>query len=236
MMDQPDAASDDPRSLLTETRALSHRVRLTQRGGWFPLLVFAGVTFAAVPFHRYGPHRVDCSTTHGGGRTCLAYPALALWYWPVALLGAYVAIGWFYVRRSQLRGVGTRVRPYVAVGAVLTVLVTGWAFWATSHPAFLVDALHLQSSQPSRALYRIASPAGAIGLALLFLAWIERSRPLLMVTIAYLIVAVATVGIGRFAHPSPWAFLPHLLIDGGVLLIGGILLAATQEAERPSSA
>ena len=236
MIHSSGATGDDARSLLTESRDLTHRVRLSQRGAWFPLLVFAAVTFAAIPFHRYGPHRIHCSATNGGGRTCLAYPAWAVWYWPVALLVAYVVIGWFYVRRSDRHGVGTRVGPYVTVGVVLTVLVTAWALWANAHPAFLVDALHLPSSQPSRILYRIASPAGAIGLALLFLAWIERSRPLLTVTIVYLIVSVATVGIGRFAHPTPWAFLPHVLIDGAVLLIGGIVLAATQEEARPSSA
>jgi hypothetical protein len=236
MTNQSYAQSDDPRSLLTTTRDLTHRVRLTQRGGWFPLLVFAAITFAAIPFNRYGPHRIQCSPTHGGGNTCIAYPALTLWYWPVALVAAYLAISWFYLRRSHNRGVGTRVQPYVAVGVVLTVLVSVWAFWANTHPAVLVDTLHLPSSQLTRFLYRIASPAGAIGLALLLLAWIERSRQLLTVTIAYLVVAVATVGIDWFAHPTPWAFLPHLLIDGVVLLIGGILLAVAQQAQGPSSA
>jgi hypothetical protein len=43
------------------------------------------------------------------------------------------------------------------------------------------------------------------------------------------------VGVDWFAHPTPWAFLPDLLIDGGVLLIGGIVLAAAQQAHAPSS-
>jgi len=226
----------DPRGVLSATRDLTQRVRVAQRGAWFPLLVFAAVTFAAIPFNRYGRHPTECRATQGGGSVCTIHSALALWYWPVALMTGYLVITWFYLRRSHHRGVGTRVQPYVTVGAVLTLLVTLWALWANAHPAFLVDTLHLRSGRPTVFLYRVASPAGAIGLALLLLAWIERSRPLLAVTAAYLIVAVTTVGIDWFARPTPWAFLPHLLIDGGVLLIGGIVLALAQGASGPSEA
>jgi hypothetical protein len=128
--------------------------------------------------------------------------------------------------------VGTRAQPYVVVGAVVTLLIGAWALWANTHPAFLAGTLRLQPGHaPRDFLYRIASPAAAIGLALLLLAWIERSWTLFTVTVAYLVVAIATVGLGRFTHPSPWAFLPHLLVDAGALLVGGILLAATQRAQ-----
>jgi hypothetical protein len=228
---QFDQGEDEARGTLSATRDLTQRVRLAQRGAWFPLLVFAAVTFAAIPFSRYGPHPTHCSTGNAGGYVCMVQPALALWYWPVALLAGYVVISWFYQRLSEHRGVGTRVQPYVVVGAVLTVLIAAWAFWSYAHPAFLVDTLWRRGDQPGQFVHRLASPAGAIGLALLLLAWIERSRALLVVTVLYLIVAVATVGLGAsFAHPTPWAFLPHLLIDGGVLLVGGILIAATRRA------
>jgi hypothetical protein len=151
-------------------------------------------------------------------------------------LVAYVAISWFYLHRAHQRGVGTRVQPYVVVGAVLALLTTAWVLWADAHPVFLAETLRFGSSQPTDFLYRIASPAGGIGLALLLLAWIERSWPLLTLTVAYSIIIVATVGIGRFAHPSPWDFLPHLVLDGGVLLIGGIILALTQRSQGPSTA
>jgi hypothetical protein len=198
--------------------------------------VFAAVTLAAIPFYRYGhPHR-HCTSTRGGGYVCSIHSSLALWYWPVALLVAYVAISWFYLHRAHQRGVGTRVQPYVVVGAVLALLTTAWVLWADAHPVFLAETLRFGSSQPTDFLYRIASPAGGIGLALLLLAWIERSWPLLTLTVAYSIIIVATVGIGRFAHPSPWDFLPHLVLDGGVLLIGGIILALTQRSQGPSTA
>jgi hypothetical protein len=237
MTNPPSPAGDDPQHLLSETRHLARRVRLAQRGAWFPLLVFAAVTLAAVPFNRYGPHPVHCTPSRGGGHVCIAYSALGLWYWPVALVAAYMAISWFYLHRAHQRGVGTRVQPYVVVGAVLALLTTAWALWVYAHPAFLAETLRIGSAQPATFLDRIASPAGAIGLALLLLAWIERSWALLALTAVYLIVQTSTVGIGaRFSHPSPWAFLPHLLVDGGVLLLGGILLAVTQRAHRASSA
>jgi hypothetical protein len=128
------------------------------------------------------------------------------------------------------------VQPFVVVGAVVALSATAWALWANAHPAFLAQTLNLGRVHAGDFLYRVASPAGGIGLALLLLAWIERSWRLLTLTVAYLIVAVATVGVGWFTHPTPWAFLPHLLLDGGVLLIGGILLALTQRAQGPSSA
>ena len=237
MMNQPGPAGDDPRRLLSETRDLTQRVRLAQRGAWFPLLVFGAVTIAAIPFNRYGPHPRRCGSIHGAGSFCSVHAAMALWYWPVALLAAYLVIAWFYLRRSEERGVGTRVQPYVAVGAVLAVLISAWAFWADTHPTFLAGALRLPTDQPIDFLQRVASPACAIGFALLLLAWIERSWPLFTLTVAYLIVAVATVGLGRFgfAHPTPWAFLPHFLADAGVLLLGALLLGLMQRAEGPSS-
>src|SRR5439155_2323555 len=192
MVNHPVPSRDDPQNLLSATRDLTRRVRLTQRGAWFPLLVFAAVTLTAIPFYRYGHPQRHCAST-GGGYVCSIHSALALWYWPVALLVAYVAISWCYLHRAHQRGVGTRVQPYVVVGAVLALLTTGWALWADAHPAFLAESLHLGSSQPTDLLYRIASPAGAIGLALLLLARIERSWLLLTLTVVYFIVTVAPV-------------------------------------------
>ncbi len=229
-------SSDDPQQLLSTTRDLTRRVRIAQRGAWFPLLVFAAVTFAAIPFNRYGRHAMHCGSLHGGGKVCVAYSSLALWYWPLGLLAGYAAISWFYIRRSHQRGVGTRVLPYVAVGTVLVVAIMAWAVWADTHPAFLAGALRLPTDQPIDALNRLANPATAIGFALLLLAWIERSWQLLALTVAYLFVAVATVGLGSFADPTPWAFLPHFLVDAGVLAVGGVLLAVAQRAQGPSSA
>lgn len=235
-MNEPSAARDDPRDLLAGTRELTRRVRLTQRGAWFPLLVFAAVILGSIPFNRYGDHPVHCTSGRGGGRVCIAYSGLAVWYWPVALFAAYAAISWFYFHHAQQRGVGTRVRPYVVVGAAFALCSTAWALWVYANPTFLAESLRLGSAQPATFIDRIASPAGAIGLALLLLAWIEASWPLLAFTAAYLLATTSTIGLGaRFSHPSPWAFLPHLLVEGGLLLISGIILALARRTYGRSS-
>src|SRR5947209_1504383 len=168
-------ARDDAHDLLSTTHDLTRRVRLTQRGAWLPLLLFAAVTLAAIPFYRYGrPHR-HCASPHAGGYVCIVQSTTALWYWPAAFLAAYVAISWFYLRRARQRGIGTRVQPYVAVGAVLALITAAWALWGDAHPAFLAETLRVGPAHPTDLLRRVTSPAGAIGLALLLLARIERS-------------------------------------------------------------
>ncbi|HMK10508.1 MAG TPA: hypothetical protein VK461_02945 [Acidimicrobiales bacterium] len=234
MANQSIPAREDPRDLLSTTQDLSRRVRLAQRGAWFPLLVFAAITLAAIPFTRYGGLARHCSAVHGDGYVCLVQSALALWYWPIAVVAGYLLITWFYVHRSAQRGVGTSVRPYVVVGVVLAALVGAWAFWADVHPAFLAEVLSRQ--EPNRVLYRLATPAGVIGLALLLLAWIERSWTLFGLTIAYLVVAVSTVGVDWYSHPTPWAFLPHVAIDGAVLLIAGVIVAFAHRTDGPTRA
>jgi hypothetical protein len=238
MTAQPAPASPDPQRLLAASRELTRRVRREQRGAWFALLVFAVVTFAAIPFDRYGHrHLAHCASINGGrGYVCTSYSALTAWYWPVALLLAYLVITWFYLDRARRRGVGSPVWPYVAAGVVLVVLITAWALWAQAHPGFLAQSLHIgPGSHPIDFLYRIVSPAGAIGLALLVLARIERSWALLAITAGYLIVVIASFDLGPVHHPSQWAFLPHLLLDGAVLLLGGVVLALIQQDQSPAS-
>ncbi|MFJ7274402.1 hypothetical protein [Kitasatospora sp. NPDC098663] len=208
----------DPRSLLAMKRSLVHHVRREQRGGWFPLLVFAAVRFGAAPVVRYGQ----------GDRVGDLPPAM--WYWPVALLLAYAAISWFYLRRSDRRGLGNRVGPYLALGVVLVVLITVYTAWTATHPGFLAD---LHGASPVALFFNtVVSPAGTIGLALLLLARIERSWPLLAVTCGYLVVMLSS---GSRPDPSPWGF-PSLLLDGGVLLLGGIGLALLQRIQGRSAA
>ena len=233
----PDPASprDDPQRLLETVRDLTRRVRRDQGAGWFALLVFAGVTFLAAPFYRYGPHLRHCTPPGHLTAACTVYPTFALWYWPAALVLAYVAIAWFCLRRSQLRGVGTRVQPYLAVGVVLGLLAVVWLAWALAHPTFLAESLRLGSSEHGSFVFRITSPAGAIGLALLVLSWIERAWLLAAVTLVYL-VAVGGGAHARTGRPSPWVFLPHLLLVGGILLVGAGILALVRRHSQPPTA
>ena len=116
MADQPPPAdsrqpSDSPRQLLTSVRDLTRQVRIAQRGTWFPLLVFAVITLAAIPVARYAPrHPGICRSDQTGTACSVVSPWLSA-YWPVALVLAYVTIAGFCLYRSRRRGVGTRIRP-----------------------------------------------------------------------------------------------------------------------------
>jgi hypothetical protein len=217
-------AGDDPRRLLSSTRELTRRVREAQRATWFPLLVLAAVTFAAIPTY-LGGHRLGiCVAVPPAGRACTAYSLAAIVYWPIALVLAYVAIAAFYIRRSQARGVGTRVRPYVIAGIVLAPVVTGATLWTVYHPLGDI-ALGLQPGLP----FRLASPGCAIGIALLVLAWAERSRALLVLALGYLVIVLVPITFGWFTGRHGWTSLP-LVLHGIVLLLGGIGFALAQRS------
>jgi hypothetical protein len=223
---------DDPRQLLSGTRELAERVRRAQRATWFPLLVFAAVTFASIPVYRYGGiyHFGKCVVTGAGLRACAIYPNGEFVYWPAALVLAYAVISAFYIRRSRARGIETRVRPYAIAGIIIAVLLIGATLWALNYhwvggPA----GLHSLGM-------RLATPTCAIGLALLVLAWAERNRALLLLTLAYLAVVLVPVNFGWVLDPlSRWYFVPRLVIDGSVLLLGGIGFALAQRPWRPGA-
>ncbi|MFJ9608953.1 hypothetical protein ACIRS1_21705 [Kitasatospora sp. NPDC101176] len=212
-------SAGDPHHLLAMKRALVHRVRREQRGAWFALLVFAAVRFGAAPVVRYG---------QGGHHPGELPPAM--WYWPVALVLAYTAITWFYLRRSARLGVGTRVGPYLALGIGLVVLIAAYVTWQVLHPGSLIT--FRERSLLSVAFDTVVSPAGTIGLALLLLARIERSWPLLAVTCGYLGLMIRS---GDHPALTPWGF-PGILFEGGVLLLGGVGLALLQWVQGRSAA
>jgi Flp pilus assembly protein TadB len=154
-------------------------------------------------------------------------------YWTTALVLAYTVIAYYYVRSSRARGVGTRVGPYIAAGVGIAVVVTAAAIWAAHHPPGVqhqILGLHLDpQSGLTSFLYRLAGPAGAIGLALLVLAWLEHNVALMLFTLLYLAVVLVPVTFGwTISRPSPWFFLPHLAIAAGLLLIGSLGFALTQ--------
>jgi hypothetical protein len=221
---EPAVPGDDPRRLLSSVRELARRVRKDQRATWFPLLVFAALTFASIPVRRYTGHHLNCLAVPGG-RLCRVYSDADFAYWPTALVLAYVAIVAFYLRRSRARGVGTRVWPYAIAGTILAVALTGLAFWLTYRP----PATNLMGlgGVPDR----LARPGVAIGLALLLLAWAERNRALPLLTLAYLAVVLVPITVGRAQFDPPWYSLPAVS-QGAVLLLGGIGFALAQRPLR----
>jgi hypothetical protein len=236
-----------PQSLLADNRRLARQVRIAQRATWFPLLVFAAVTFAAVPVYRLGPRGMTCRPVPGagpGGRVCSVYSTAAFVYWPIALVLAYAVIAAFYVHRARNRGIGTRVYPYAVAGVVIALLLSGVAVWRALHPLTGgLGVLGLQLGPGGYPLFSLlVSPATAIGLALLVLAYVERNRPLVAVAVGYLVVAYLVVGVWQpsargwvLRGPSLWSFLPQLVTDGTVLLVAGLAFAATQRGAREAA-
>ncbi|MBU2670359.1 hypothetical protein KOI35_43345 [Actinoplanes bogorensis] len=229
-------ADADPRQLLADTRGLARQVRHDQRLTWVALLVLAGLTLVAIPIDWF-TMKVDClppiSLPKGQMMECTFDRRAYLWFWPPALLLAYAAIAYFYLRAARARGIGARVRPYVVTGAVLTGL-----FLAAGIAIRVYLATHDAPEGPLPGWFllldRTLAPWGIMGLALLVLARIERNVALLAFTVGYLIVALVPVNFGWAYHsPDPrLEFLPQQVINGIVLLLGsiGFFLAGRRRA------
>lgn len=223
--------ADDPKDLLADARALALHVRRAQRTTWIALLVLGAVVLLAIPFYRYGSFGPShCQTSADGHlHVCLPYSTLVLWYWPVALVAAYALIGAAYARHARARGVGTRVRPYVVGGIVLAVVATLLSLWDLQHPlawAQVADPLVPASSPWVPELNRVIGPTGAIGLGLLVLARVERSRALAAFGVLYLFTVLTSLQpVQHVAALSTWFFLPRLVVPGLVLLVGSGLFA-----------
>lgn len=219
---------DDPHRLLSSSRQLTEQVRRAQRATWFPLLVFAALTFASIPVRRYSGHHLDCLAA---ARICTVYSDADFIYWPIALVLAYMAIAAFYIRRSSARGVGTRVRPYAIAGIIVAVALTGVALWELHNPPVGQTLMGLNLNSLS---FRLASPGAAVGLALLVLARAERSRALFLLTLVYLAAVLGPAAFGGIQHDDSWYSLPAVF-QGSVLLLGGIGFALVQRPLRSSA-
>ena len=203
---------------------------MAQRATWFPLLVFATVTFGAIPASGIGRgHLGTCMPNPPAGRVCTVYSYLGFSYWPVAFVLAYAAIAIFYVRRSRARGVGTRVRPYLIAGIILAMAMTGAVLWSLYHPGTAQALPTVSGLLPLTPGVRYSC---AIGLALIVLAWAERNRALLLLIAGYLALVLQPISFGATNGHGRWAFAPQLVIDGSVLLLGGIGFLLAQRPWR----
>jgi hypothetical protein len=228
-------AGGDPRRLLADVRGLARRVRLAQRVTWLPLLVLGVVTFGVIPAHRHGTTTVSDCRTVDGVELCRLWEPVALYYWLVALALAYVLIAGAYLRVARSRGVDARVLPYVLTGVALTVLL--FVAFAASAGRWLVpddqDLVH--PSAFTETLFRLITPVGGIGLALLVLAWLERHVALLLFAAVYLTVVLMPVQHGWevVRWGGSYQDAPAPVISGGVLLLGSAGFALAQRLRRP---
>jgi hypothetical protein len=224
-------AGGDPRRLLTEARGLARRVRLARRVTWLPLLVLAVVTFGAIPAYRWGHGVVSDCRAIDHGQVCKVWLPAAGFYWLAALVLAYVVIAAGYLRVARARGVHARVLPYVVTGVALVVLFAAIAaVWVRLDSPGYPD----EPSAFVLVLFRLLGPTGAIGVALLVLAWLERHVALLLFALGYLTVVLVPINFGWGVGWGPrWGFAPMLVISGGVLLLGSAGFALAQRLRRP---
>ncbi|MER5668611.1 hypothetical protein [Streptomyces mirabilis] len=226
-----------PHEVLAGLGELTRKVRAAQRGTWFPLLLLGVLMLGGILVSRFTFQSltVPCPATDpaaGAGCTVVTQATQGSpVYWPVGIALAYAATAFFYIRRSRNRGVGTPVRPYILTGIALLGVVAATSFWSTRHgiprPGEPLDfwGLHLDpSSEMTRFLERLMGNATAVGLPLLVLSWVERSRVLLLLTAVYLAIELVPLSTGWSGIPftSPWFFLPHYAVPGVLLLLGAL--------------
>lgn len=233
MTDASVPSPDTPHEVLASLGHLTRRVRAAQRGTWFPLLLLGVLTLGGILVSRFTfkVETVPCpagDSATGGGCTLITQGSAL--YWTLGIALAYAATAFFYIRRARDRGVGTRVRPYILTGIALVGLVAATASWSTRHgmpqPGAPVDVwgLHLAPASGVMAfLHRLTGNATAVGLPLLVLSWVERSRTLLL-TVVYLAIYLVPLTDGWAGIPvtSPWSSLPHFGVPGVLLLLGAL--------------
>ncbi|MFJ5884855.1 hypothetical protein [Kitasatospora cineracea] len=243
MTDASVSASGTPREVLAGLGDLTRKVRAAQRGTWFPLLLLGVLTLGGILVGRFTFKVETVACPAGGAATgdCTLVTQGSALYWPLGLALAYAATAFFYIRRSRARGVGTRVRPYVLTGIVLVALASATAVWSLHHgrpaPGTPLDfwGLHLDpASGAARFLERLAGNATAVGLPLLVLAWVERSRALVLLAVVYLAIELVPLTTGWAGIPptSPWSALPAFGVPGVLLLLGALGFGLAEQTGR----
>ncbi|WP_369142507.1 hypothetical protein [Streptomyces sp. R44] len=233
-----------PQEVLAGLGELTRRVRAAQRGTWFPLLLLGALTMGGILVGRltFRVETVPCppgraAAADGCTLTSQGSPV----YWTLGLALAYAATAFFYIRRSRKRGVGTPVGPYVLTGIALVGLGAATTLWTlrqgTPQPGETVDLWGLRldpASGVTAFLTRMVGPATAVGLPLLVLSWVERSRALLLLAVAYLAIELVplTSGWSGIAASSPWSALPALGVPGVLLLLGALGFRLAERSDR----
>ncbi|RKE16958.1 hypothetical protein [Streptomyces sp. TLI_171] len=234
-----------PREVLAGLGELTRRVRAVQRDAWIPLLLFGLLTLGGILAGRLTFHRenVPCPPGAGGSaETCTLMRQGSPAYWTAGLLLAYAATAAWYLRRSRRRGVGTPVRPYVAAGAAATAALAVTTWWGASQAGPGAElhfwGLHLAADRPGTLLLQhFLGEAAAVGVPLLVLARIERSRALLAFTAGYLALELLPVTFGWWGTAAgPWSAATRLGVPALYLLAGALAFGLAGRRTRTPKA
>ncbi len=224
---------EDPRDYLSTHNELIKRVREAQRATWFPLTLLAFVTFLAIPIEHFSRRNLGACGSYGlGGNPqilCRVYTPWGQIYWPIALVVSYIAVSIYYRKRSLARGVETSAKSFVFAGIALSILLSLASFLIAHIRLRRYEFLWFHLDEHSMSfIVRLISPAGSIGLALLYLARFERNWILFLVDAVYLVVVLGPINFGWMVNGAPWGMLPSRVINGGILLIAGVGFALFQ--------
>ncbi|MFF0425281.1 hypothetical protein ACFYUJ_12775 [Streptomyces sp. NPDC004520] len=233
-----------PQEVLAGLGDLARRVRAAQRATWFPLLLLGALTLGGILVGRltFEVKTVPCPPGDpAAGAGCTVISQGSPFYWTIGLAVAYAATAFFFLRRSRSRGVGSPVGPYVLTGIVLVGLVAATQAWSLRHgmpnPGEPLDFWGLRLDADSGTtlfLERLTGSATAVGLPLLVLARVERSRVLLLFAVVYLAIELVPLRPGGWGIPatSPWSAVPHFAVPGALLLLGALGFALAERSGK----
>jgi hypothetical protein len=212
--------------------ALRRAARRDRHAYWFPLTLFGVLTLASAPLYvdPVGPDALraprDGFALSGLGGDLLLRSSGIGWFWLVALIGGFLVSLWWYRRHARRAGVQTPTRAYAKVGliGVLVGLALGpvlrWLSAGAWNPISDISRVLLW---PVFVLFGMGIvPLAVIGIGLLVLARLERSRVLAVVAGAVLgALLLGPVYVNTFFIESPYGYLPVVIVPGLVLLAGG---------------
>jgi hypothetical protein len=164
-----------------------------------------------------------------------ADPTAVSVYWLIALPLGFLGSGWWYWLRRRRRGIATSVLPFVVVGLSFVVLdvLASPGTQQTLHIG-LIHSIVLRAVG-SGLSNRGAGPLMIIGLGLLVLSYLERSRRLAVFSVGYIGLALVAnlYDLGNLTARLGWYVGIHetqlaVALAGLYLLAGGLAFGLLQ--------
>lgn len=243
-MTEETAEPVDPASLLTELRQLRRSARSARHAYWFPLVLFGGLTLAAIPFYltpasEFGVSLVSAAPGPklpilGGDPPLLVQDYLG-YYWLAALLGGLALTLWWYRRHARRIGLRTPARGYLITVSALTIVALVLPFLSRLSPFHFLYVV-----MPGDLIIRGTFPFVIIAIGLCVLAWAERSRALGVIAVVYTGTALlaSLYDVENLLYRVGWnlppgsAGLPNVLLPAIVLLAAGAGAFGVQRRQR----